>query len=142
MADVEDERPPGEEEEEETQQELAVATPVVHSPLADPNNLKAPGNAEGSPVNKKDEGKLNGDAVAAEGTVKAEEQTSTPASEPQAAVSAAAEAVASAAPVDPYAGYTGYDPAAAGYDYSAYWAQYGYNSGYYSGVFCFLLVKL
>ena len=39
---------------------------------------------------------------------------------------------------DPYAGYAGYDPNAAGYDYSAYWAHYGYpQSAYYPGQFFF-----
>ena len=136
MAEIEDERPPGEEEEEETDPESKVVAPVVQetSVSVDLVDLKAPGAAEEGVEIVDHEDKPGIDASSGQVTNQSEVQSSTPASTPQAAVSAPVETPASTASVDPYAGYAGYDPAAAGYDYSAYWAQYGYHSGYnYSG---------
>ena len=139
MAEGEDERPPGEEEDQETEPELNFEAPVVQgaSVSVDQVDPKTSAAAEEVADAKNDDNKAEIDAPLEQDNLKAEEQSSTPASAPQAAVSATAtETAASTASVDPYAGYAGYDPAAAGYDYSAYWAQYGYQSGYnYSGAF-------
>ena len=138
MAEVDDERPPGE-EDEETDPEPKLVTPVVQgsSVSIEQADLKAPTDAKDDvDANNNGTEGLIGNPSSESSALKSEDPASTPASAPQVAVSVAAEAAADPASVDPYAGYAGYDPAAAGYDYSAYWAQYGYHSGYnHSGAF-------
>lgn len=127
MAEDEDDRPPGEEAEPDSPNVLDAPIAVG---AADPVN-------ETASASKVDDSKGTVNAVSPNDTKTDGTDLKVEAVEPEVTQSAdpaltSTETAGAAAPVDPYAGYTGYDPAAAGYDYSSYWAQYGYHASGYS----------
>ena len=132
----EEERPPGEEEEEDIEEVIAEKKPTVLSTSVENRpepDLEFKAHDTLTEALKSDEEtKLDLPDASVKSETEIPQQTlGSTVSAPDPAESNAQPA-ASAAPVDPYAGYTGYDPAAAGYDYSAYWAQYGYQASAYT----------
>lgn len=123
MAEDEDERPPGEEGGDESPSIGREKSEVKESTEMVPSKNSTP---PPEIIFKSD---VASDPKTSEAAIGQEEK------EPvttQSADTAVPQSGAASAPVDPYAGYTGYDPAAAGYDYSAYWAHYGYHASAYS----------
>lgn len=140
MTEDDAERPPGEDEEVNVEIET-----VVEEKPATEGGLAGPKSEDASELNKAHDLKLEGPTSLednsqikfTEPSLKPEKETSnllpiSTAPGPGGDDLTVKHVAAIPAPVDPYAGFTGYDPAAAGYDYSAYWAQYGYQASTYA----------
>lgn len=134
----EEDRPPGEEEEEVKAEPLVAA---VEAKIEDVVKPVGPDEQKSNEASTKDvldaerSEVVEAEPAAAQAkneSEKPEQKSSTLVASGTQPIMTSAVPVTSVAPADPYAGYTGYDPAAAGYDYSAYWAQYGYQASAYS----------